>query len=85
VRNCSYHEPTDALFCMKCGINVENRSSSCSTVNPTDARFCRKCRGARYRSALAVAGPFNIPDCRESFFQNRKPLRYARERFESES
>ena len=40
---CNYDNPTDALFCMKCGTEVENRCSSCNTVNPADAKFCRKC------------------------------------------
>src|SRR6266478_3155926 len=43
---CSYDNPADALFCMKCGTKVENRCSSCNTVNPADANFCRKCGGA---------------------------------------
>src|SRR5438309_32013 len=43
---CSYDNPEDALFCMKCGTKVENRCSSCNTVNPADANFCRKCGGA---------------------------------------
>src|SRR6266498_302294 len=40
---CSYDNPADALFCMKCGTKVENLCSSCNTVNPDDANFCRKC------------------------------------------
>src|SRR3984893_5285075 len=40
---CSYNNPADALFCMKCGTKVENRCSSCNTVNSADANFCRKC------------------------------------------
>src|SRR5438132_9450101 len=43
---CNYDNPADALFCMKCGIKVENRCFSCNTVNPADAKFCRKCGGA---------------------------------------
>ncbi len=50
---CSYNDPADALFCMKCSAKVENRCPSCKTVNPADANFCRKCGGALGASALA--------------------------------
>jgi class 3 adenylate cyclase/ribosomal protein L40E len=40
---CKYENPTDALFCMKCGTKVENHCPSCNTSNPADANFCRKC------------------------------------------
>src|SRR6202140_5442830 len=50
---CNYDNPTDALFCMKCGTKVENRCASCNTVNPADAKFCRKCGGALGAAATA--------------------------------
>jgi class 3 adenylate cyclase/ribosomal protein L40E len=50
---CSYDNPADALFCMKCGSKVENRCSSCNAVNPADANFCRKCGGALEAGAEA--------------------------------
>src|SRR5271165_1747472 len=50
---CSYDNPADALFCMKCGTKVENRCASCNTVNPANANFCRKCGGALGASAPA--------------------------------
>jgi class 3 adenylate cyclase/tetratricopeptide (TPR) repeat protein len=52
---CNYDNPGDALFCMKCGSQVENRCSSCKTVNPADAKFCRKCGFAL--GATAPASP----------------------------
>jgi class 3 adenylate cyclase/tetratricopeptide (TPR) repeat protein len=53
---CSYDNPADALFCMKCGTKVENVCSSCNTVNPADANFCRKCGGA-----LGADAPVSAP------------------------
>jgi ribosomal protein L40E len=53
---CNYDNPADALFCMKCSTNVENRCSSCNTVNPADANFCRKCGGA-----LGAGAPASLP------------------------
>ena len=53
---CNFDNPTDALFCMKCGTKVENRCSSCNTLNPTDANFCRKCGGA-----LGAGAPASSP------------------------
>src|ERR1700732_1717066 len=50
---CNYDNPADALFCMKCGTKVENRSPACNTVNPADAKFCRKCGGALGAAATA--------------------------------
>src|SRR5260370_22715252 len=55
---CNYDNPADALFCMKCGIKVENRCSSCNTLNPTDANFCRKCGGALGAGASASSPSF---------------------------
>jgi class 3 adenylate cyclase len=54
--SCSYDNPADALFCMKCGTKVERRCSSCDTVNPADANFCRKCGGA-LGAAASSPGP----------------------------
>ena len=51
---CSYDNPADALFCMRCGTQVENRCSSCNTLNPADANFCRKC-GAALVAGLPVS------------------------------
>ena len=51
---CKYENPTDALFCMKCGTRVENRCASCETVNPADANFCRKC-GSALRAGIDAA------------------------------
>ena len=56
---CKYDNPTDALFCMKCGAKVENRCASCNTVNPADANFCRKCGGA-LEAAEPSASPSSI-------------------------
>src|ERR1700732_503157 len=53
---CNYDNPADALFCMKCGTKVENRSPACNTVNPADAKFCRKCGGA-----LGTGAPASSP------------------------
>jgi ribosomal protein L40E len=53
---CNYDNPADALFCMKCGTEVENRCSSCDTVNPGDANFCRKCGGVG-AAAASCPGP----------------------------
>jgi ribosomal protein L40E len=53
---CNYDNPADALFCMKCGLKVENRCSSCDIVNPADAKFCRKCGGA-----LGAGAPASSP------------------------
>jgi len=36
---CTYDNPADALFCMKCGAKVENLCASCNTVNPAEANF----------------------------------------------
>jgi predicted ATPase/class 3 adenylate cyclase/ribosomal protein L40E len=54
-RSCSYDNPADALFCMKCGAKVEYRCPSCNTVNPADANFCRKCGRARESGAADVS------------------------------
>jgi ribosomal protein L40E len=40
---CNHHNLPDALFCTKCGANVEIGCSSCGTAHPADANFCRKC------------------------------------------
>src|SRR5215469_9341010 len=51
---CNYENPGDALFCMKCGAEVEHRCASCNTLNPVDANFCRKC-GAALRAGAAAS------------------------------
>jgi class 3 adenylate cyclase len=53
---CDYDNPTDALFCMKCGAGIKNRCASCQTLNPLDANFCKKC-GARLQPAAAAIAP----------------------------
>src|SRR5215471_16162941 len=53
---CNYDYPADALFCMKCGAQIENRCASCETLNPLDANFCRRC-GAALRPKAAVLAP----------------------------
>src|SRR5438876_6001827 len=56
---CNYDNPADALFCMKCGAQVESRCSFCNTVNPADANFCRKCGGALGAGeAVSPRGPY---------------------------
>jgi ribosomal protein L40E len=57
---CNYENPADALFCMKCGANIENRCPTCDIVNPSDANFCRKCgttlaKGSARLTAVAAA------------------------------
>src|ERR1700732_1529997 len=52
---CNYDNPTDALFCMRCGNKVESRCASCNTANPADANFCRKCGGSIGAAATAVS------------------------------
>src|SRR6202048_641066 len=55
---CNYDNPSDALFCMRCGTKLKNRCCSCNTVNPADAKFCRKCGGALGAAAKASSpGP----------------------------
>src|SRR5579863_2010276 len=54
---CDHDNPSDALFCMKCGAKVENRCPSCDTVSPAGANFCRKCGGAMATAATPAASP----------------------------
>src|SRR5690349_15846881 len=67
-RKCNYGNPTDALFCMKCGTRLEHRCVSCLAMNPADADFCRKCGNALRANPVtrdAVAPP--TPSFVESF------------------
>ena len=50
---CERENPSEALFCMKCGAKLERKCSHCGTEFPEEARFCMKCG----KSLVAEATP----------------------------
>ena len=40
---CQFENPTEALFCMKCGAKLERKCPHCGTELPEEALFCMKC------------------------------------------
>src|SRR5690348_3801734 len=81
---CNYDNLADALFCMKCGVRLENRCASCQTINPADANFCRKCgnclqatratRDLAVRSSAAFVDSFTARHASEDSDGERKTV-----------
>ena len=40
---CGQDNPSEALFCMKCGTKLERRCPKCGAEYPSEALFCMKC------------------------------------------
>nr|NIM96220.1 AAA family ATPase [Anaerolineales bacterium] len=41
--DCSYENPSDAIFCQNCGLPLSSECPSCGTSNTSDAKFCKRC------------------------------------------
>jgi predicted ATPase/class 3 adenylate cyclase len=50
---CERGNPSEALFCMKCGAKLERKCSHCGAEFPEEARFCMNCG----KSLVAEATP----------------------------
>ena len=53
---CKHENPTEAIFCMKCGAKLETRCPNCGAEYPEEALFCMKC-GTKLKDESEV----NIP------------------------
>ena len=40
---CQFENPSEALFCMKCGTKLERKCPNCGAEYPEEAAFCMKC------------------------------------------
>jgi len=49
---CKSDNPSEALFCMKCGIRLERKCPNCGTEYPNEAVFCMKC-GTKLTDTIA--------------------------------
>jgi class 3 adenylate cyclase len=52
---CQYENPSQAKFCLECGVRFAHRCSQCGTDLPAGAKFCLEC-------GQAVGGPTGGPD-----------------------
>ncbi len=41
--NCQHENPSEAVFCMKCGTKLSLACANCGTALPAGARFCMSC------------------------------------------
>ncbi|MBM3236230.1 zinc-ribbon domain-containing protein [Candidatus Poribacteria bacterium] len=48
---CQHENPTEALFCMKCGTKLERKCKNCGAEYPAEALFCMKC-GAKLKETI---------------------------------
>ncbi|MCX5748629.1 MAG: AAA family ATPase [Candidatus Saganbacteria bacterium] len=53
---CKQDNPSEALFCMKCGTKLERKCPNCGAEYPEEAAFCMKC-GKKLKEAPESAIP----------------------------
>ena len=57
---CQHENPTEALFCMKCGTQLERKCPQCSAAYPEDVLFCMKC-GGKLGEAISTTAETSVP------------------------
>jgi len=53
---CKHDNPSEAMFCMKCGTKLERKCPNCGAEYPEEALFCMKC-GTKLKEAPESAVP----------------------------
>jgi class 3 adenylate cyclase/CheY-like chemotaxis protein len=56
-KKCGQENPSEALFCMKCGARFEGRCPRCGADYPEEALFCMKCGAKLMEFAFVQAEP----------------------------
>ena len=57
---CGYENPSEALFCMKCGTKIERKCPNCGAEYPEEALFCIKC-GAKLVDTVSTPTEGAVP------------------------